>query len=520
MTGTDARVPARRTGGRALVLTLGLGAVLVSFMQTVLVPVLGVVQHELNISAGHASWLSTATLLAAAATTPAMSRLGDQYGARPALVAVLGLTLAGSVIGACAGSFPALVVARALQGTSTAVFPLAQSVLREEAPAERLPAAMGLVSGMLAFGNGIALVGAGLLTRGSNPGHQAVFWLATALTALTLVAVLVTVPRPRSVPGGRADWLGSLTLAAGLVLLLLPLSRGPVWGWGSSTTLGCLAGALVLGALWTGVERRVPQPMVDLGMLLRRPVLLANIAGLLLGYAMFSQFIGVSALAQVAPRVAGYGFGASVLQTCILFLLPAAMVSLFAGQLTGLVVRALGAGGTLAVGGASGLAGFTVLALAHERMWSVIAGTLFVGVAIGFGFAGLPAALLRAVAPERTGIANGMNSIARSIGSSIASASVVVLLTSEPASAGTTGAPAESRFVLAFVLAAVAFGLISMIGLTGLRAGQDRRARISPRNGASRRSQRPAPGSDQRPAGHQSCPLLPCAKELPCVPSR
>ncbi|MFD0786975.1 MFS transporter, partial [Micromonospora azadirachtae] len=134
-----------------LVGVLGLGAVVVSMMQTLVVPILGLIQQDLRVSTTDATWLTTATLLAAAVCAPLAGRLGDQYGARRVLLAVLALTVAGSVVAAVSSTLPWLIAARAMQGVSTAIFPLAQSVLRHGLPAGRLPAAMGAVSGALAI---------------------------------------------------------------------------------------------------------------------------------------------------------------------------------------------------------------------------------------------------------------------------------------------------------------------------------------------------------------------------------
>jgi MFS family permease len=376
--------------GRGLVFALALGTMVVSMMQTLMVPVLGTIEQDLNASAADVSWLTTATLLSAAVCTPLLSRLGDQYGRRRVMLAVLAVTVAGSVLGALADSVPLLIVGRLLQGSATAVFPLAQAVLRAELPAERLPRAMGSLSGTLAFGTGIALVGAGLLTRGDAPDYHRVFWLATAVSALSLVAIAVLVAPSRGAGGGRTDWRGAAGLTATLVLLLLPLSRGTEWGWTSQWTLGCLAAGGVAATMWVRAERSAPVPMVDMGMFVRRTVLFANLTGLLLGFAMFSQFIVVSALVQI-PASAGYGFGASVFRACVEYLLPSSLASLPAARLAGALIRRIGPRQTLAAGAATGSTGFVLLAARHGSSGPVVASGVLIGIAIAFGFAALPA---------------------------------------------------------------------------------------------------------------------------------
>ncbi|WP_095757699.1 MFS transporter [Streptomyces xinghaiensis] len=455
-----------------LVLALGPAAMVVSTMQTLVVPILPVIRDELSLTSSAASWLITATLLSAAVSTPLLGRLGDQRGKRPVLLGVLALAVAGSVLAATAGSLPVLITARVLQGASTALFPLALSVLRDELPPGRLPGAMGFVSGTLAFGSGFALVGAGLLTRGPEAGYDRVFWFAAVLSAVALAAVALAVPPSPHPAGGRTDWAGAALLATALVLFLLPVSQGNAWGWGSPRVLGCLAGAAVATAVWALVERRVREPMVDLRMLLRRPVLFTNIAGVLLGFGLFTQFIGVSYLVQTPPEIAGYGFGASVLRTSVVYLLPGATASLLAAQLGGALVRRIGARITLAAGACAGVAGFAVLALAHGTPAAVVTGGALTGIAVAFGFATLPAFIVAGVPAHQSGIANGINSISRSVGSSVASAVVTTLLAANTLPGLPPGAPAlpaETQYTLSFGLGGAAFALVVLVALAGLR---------------------------------------------------
>src|SRR5689334_4882332 len=218
----------------------------VSMMQTLVVPILGIIQNDLGTTTSGVSWVTTATLLSAAVFTPLLGRLGDQHGKKPTLVGVLVVMIAGSVLAATTTSLTWLIVGRVMQGAATAIFPLALSILREEIRPEKLHGAMALVSGTLAFGSGLALVGAGLLTRGSDPDYHRVFWLAVVLAVIALAGVLFTVPASRTTTGGRTDWLGAGTLAMLLVLLLLPVSQGHEWGWTSGRTLGSFAGAVLM----------------------------------------------------------------------------------------------------------------------------------------------------------------------------------------------------------------------------------------------------------------------------------
>ncbi|MBC2907569.1 MFS transporter [Streptomyces sp. PSKA01] len=448
---------------------------IVSMMQTLVVPILGLIQSSLGASSAEVSWVTTATLLSAAVFTPLLGRFGDQHGKKPTLIGVLAVMIVGSVLAATTDSLLWLIVGRVLQGAATAIFPLALSVLREEVPARRLPGAMALVSGTLAFGSGFALVTTGLLTRGESADYHRVFWLATGLAAVTLIAVVLLVPASRTKTGGRTDILGALTLGLFLVLLLLPISQGHEWGWTSARTLGGFAGAVLMAGVWSFTESRVREPMVDMRMFLHRPVLFSNLAGLCVGFGMFAQFLGVSYLAQMPRDVAGYGFGASVLRASVEYLLPSTIASLVASQFGGLLIRRIGPRLTLALSATMGIAGFAWLAAAHSSTPSVIGAAMAVGTAISLGYAAMPALIVAGVPPHQTGIANGINSISRSVGSSIGSALITSLLASrtiENLPAGVPPLPAESQFTLSFTLAGVAFAFVLALSLVGLKREQ------------------------------------------------
>ncbi|MGW7004782.1 MFS transporter [Streptomyces sp. NPDC054933] len=455
-----------------IVFALSLAAMVVSMMQTLPVPILGLIRNDLGTSTANVSWVTTATLLSAAVFTPLLGRFGDQHGKKPTLVAVLVVMVAGSVIAAVASSLPLLILGRVLQGAATAIFPLALSVLREEVRPQKLPGAMALVSGTLAFGSGLALVATGLLTSGAGADYRNAFWMATGFAALALLAVVFLVPATRHKTGGRTDFLGALTLGIALLLLLLPISQGHEWGWTSGRTLGTFAGAAVMTAVWVLTELKVREPLVDMRMFVHRPVLMANLAGILVGFGMFANFLGVSYLVQMPEALTGFGFDASILRASVQFLLPGAIVSLLASPIGGQLVRHRGPRYVLGMAAAFGAVGFGWLALDHAHTASVIGAGLMTGAAVSFGYAAMPAVIMASVPHHQSGIANGINSISRSTGSAIGSAIVTTILASktiEHLPAGVPPLPAESGFTLTFGIGAVAFALVAVISWLGLR---------------------------------------------------
>ncbi|MBY8878605.1 MFS transporter [Actinacidiphila acidipaludis] len=459
-------------GTTATVFALSLAAMVVSMMQTIVVPILGLIQTSLHTTAANASWVTTATLLSAAVFTPLLGRFGDQHGKKPTLIGVLVVLIAGTVLAATTHSLLWLIVGRVLQGAATAIFPLALSILREEVEPRKLPGAMAVASGAFAFGSGIALVATGLLTSGAHPDYRSAFWLATGMAVLVLVAVVTLVPATRHKTGGRTDVLGTLTLAATLVLLLLPITQGHEWGWSSGRTIGTFAGSVVMAAVWVLVERKVREPLVDMRMFVHRPVLFANLAGLLVGFGAFVLFIGVSYLAQMPSAIVGYGFDASVLRASVEYLLPSTLVSLIAAPVGGQLVRRHGPRAVLVLAALAGAAGFGWLVADHGHSFSVIGSGALVGVAIAFGYAAMPAIIVGSVPHHQTGIANGINSISRSTGSAIGSAVVTTVLASKTVPQlppGVPALPAQSQYTLSFAIAGVALALVAVVAWLGLR---------------------------------------------------
>lgn len=445
--------PARRA---ALLPVLGLGAVVVSCMQALVVPAVGAIAAGLSLSAATATWAVTANLLACAVLTPVLGRLGDLHGRRRLMLWAIGACLAGSLLAALTSSFALLLCARVLQGASGAVFPLAIGIVRDEREGPAVTRTTAVVSGMLSLGAGVGLVVCGVLTLDGADYHR-VFWFGAAISAVTLAGIWWAIPA-RPAPGGSRglDVPGALLLAAGLLLVLLALTETPSWGVWSARTVGAFLAGIAVLAAWLAWERRAPAPLVDPVMLARRPVLITNLAGLFVGLANFTCFLGVTRLAQ-APAD-GPGFGASVLQTTLVFLLPGAIGSALAAQLGGELVHRLGARHTLAGAGMLGAVGFAGLATLPAEGWVVVVWTVAILSSVSIAYAAMPVLLMAATPPRDTAVANSMNSIARWIGGAVGSALVISVL----------AAATSAAFTAVFLLAGLGCAASVLLVLRGL----------------------------------------------------
>ncbi|VEG41010.1 arabinose efflux permease family protein [Mycolicibacterium flavescens] len=454
MVGTGAaQSPAigRERSPRVLVAGLSIVVLTVAVLQTAVVPVLGIIADQLDASIVGVSWAVTANLLAAVAATPLLGRLADLHSKHRVLLGVLVVVLAGSLLAAVTSSLELLIVARVLQAASFALYPISIAILREELPPDRLMSAMAVLSGTLGFGGGTGLVVVGLLMTG-DAGYHRVFWLTTAFTVVVIAIVLLVVPRrPRHV-AGSIDWLGAVGLAVGLSALLLAISQGQTWGWASPATVGCVLGAVAVLAGWWWWERHINRPLVSTAMLTRRPILLTNVATIFVGMGLYFAFLGLTLFVQIPREAAGYGFGATVLEASVVYLLPGAFTGFIVALVSGRFIDRFGARPVLLVAAVAGIAGFLFVALVHSHTWQIIVASILANAYISLGYGALPALVVSEVDAGETGVATSMNAIARTIGSSIAAAVVAMLLSR---SVPGTGVPMENSFFAIFLGGAI-----------------------------------------------------------------
>jgi predicted MFS family arabinose efflux permease len=270
------------------------------------------------------------------------------------------------------------------------------------------------------------------------------------------------------------DWLGAGILGAGLVLLLLPISQGHAWGWGSARTIGSFVAAALVLTGWILVERRIEQPLARPSLLGRRAVMMPNVAAFFIGFGLFTAFLTITTFAEAPEEITGYGFSASVLSASAIYLLPGGVIGILLAPVIGAFVQRAGGYRALLVGSVVGVVGFAGMALFHAEPWEFILFGTLTQLTVTIGFSALPALLVQAVEPADTGVANSVNSIARSVGSAVASALVVTLLSSNIDVA--TKLPKESAFDLILGLGAAAFVINLVISLMGM-SGQKRARR-------------------------------------------
>lgn len=456
--------PATGTSGppraNTVVAVLAFAGIVVSLMQTLVIPLIPRLPSLLDASASDTTWAITATLLAAAVATPVIGRLGDMYGKRRMLLISLALLVTGSVVGALSDTLTPMVVGRTLQGLAAGVIPLGISIMRDELPAERLGAATALMSASLGVGGALGLPAAALLAERAD--WHMLFWTAAGFGVLATVLVARLVPESAVRSGGRFDVAGAAGLSIALVCLLLAISKGAAWGWTSGLTLGLfLASALTL-ALWGRWELRSARPLVDLRTTARRQVLLTNLASAVFGFAMFAMSLLMPQVIQL-PKATGYGLGETML-TVGLVMAPSGLVMMAMAPLSARISKNQGPKVTLMIGALVVASGYGLNIALMSAIWHLVLVSCVIGAGIGLAYGAMPALVMAAVPVSETAAANSLNTLMRSIGTSISSAVAGVVLAEMTITLGSTTLPAQSGFrvvmavgagaaLLAFVLA-------------------------------------------------------------------
>ena len=444
---------------RLLVGTLSFVVLIVAILQTSVVPVLGAIATQLNEPPVSVSWAVTANLLAAATATPLAGRLADLRNKKRVLLGVLTLVLAGSLLAAATSSLPLLIVGRVLQALAYSLFPVAVSIIRDELPPEWLVRSIAAISAMLGFGGGFGLVITGLLMTDGASYHR-VFWFGTIVTAMALVAAWVVVPNRHQYVPAHIDWVGAAALASGLTALLLAITQGSRWGWTSIPILLSAAIGIAVMVWWWSWCQRCASPLVRVALLKRPPILLGNIATLLVGMGLYFSFLGTTGFVE-APVGSGYGFTASVLDASVQFLLPGALAAAVTALLAGRYIERFGPRLVIAVGASVGAVGFTALMIWHTHPWQIVLAGLLTNAYISLGYGALPVLVLQSgVAEDETGIATSLNAIFRKVGSAIAAALFAGL--EKPAADGHIP---ESAFIAIFALGAVTALMVLLLAL-------------------------------------------------------
>jgi EmrB/QacA subfamily drug resistance transporter len=428
------------------------------------------IREDLGFSETSLAWVVNAYLLTYGGFLLLGGRLGDLFGHRKLFLAGIALfTLASLACGLSTTQWM-LVTARTVQGVGGAVasavsLSLMMTLFTE--PAERAKA-MGLFGFVAAGGGSIGVLLGGVLT--DLISWHWIFLVNVPIGVLVCLLSLRLLPRERaSAMSGRLDVAGALTVTAALMLAVYAIVNGNQNGWTSAETLGLLGGAVVLLALFLGIESRVQSPLVPLGLFRLRNLRVSNLVGVLWAAAMFAWFF-LSAL--YLQLVLGY----SPLQVGLAFLPSNLIMGAFSIGLSAKLVMRFGFRKPLAIGlllAAAGLALFVRAPVDGTFLVDVLPSMILLGVGAGMAFNPVLLAAMSDVEPSEAGLASGLVNTSFLMGGALGLAVLASVASSRSHTLRLGGAGELSALTggyhIAFLVGAAFAAAAAVIGGTLLR---------------------------------------------------
>ncbi|TSD45050.1 MFS transporter [Rhodococcus sp. KBS0724] len=424
-------------------------AVFQAVLQTVIVPLLPELPHFTGASRTAVSWLVTVTLLVGAVVTPIFGRLADMFGKKKMLLVAFFLMTLGSLLCAVSSNISVLIFARALQGAGAAVIPIGISLLRDELPRNKVNGAVAMMSSTLGVGTALGIPFSAMIAQYSN--WHVLFWITTAIGLSVTLAAVLFIRESEASPTGRFDGVGAVGLSAALVLLLVPMTQGSSWGWASGSVISMLSASAVLFTLWVFQQRRNVNPLVDVRALVKRAVLIPHIAALLVGFAFFGNTLITTQLLQ-GTKGPGAGYGLTIISAA-LCQIPASVAMVLFSPVAVRITDRFGSRTAMLTGAAFLAGGYGIHAVAGKPLWGVVVALGITAIGTAIVYSTLSLLILVAVPRQRLAAANGVNSLLRTSGSTLCSATVATILAAFVV-AGSEHSTSWAGFAVAYLVCA------------------------------------------------------------------
>ncbi len=433
---------------------------IVMYVEGMLTPSLPTIQTDFGVGISEASLILSVYLVTGVALSPIAGKLGDVYGKKRVLSVVLGIYAVAVSVTGFSPTFEFMVASRAVQGVGLTVFPLVLSLVREEFPREMVPRAQGILSGLFGAGFAVSLPLGAFVSNAYGwrfTYHSAI----PVVVGITIAALVLLRESPYRRPEAFIDYAGAGTLAVSLGLVVLGLSQGPSWGWSSVRVLlllGVGAGLLLpIAAIELYHHRRGREVILDVPLLRRRNVLVANAIVLVSGLGMFLAF---QALTYRFREPTPVGFGYDIFHTGLSFVAFAVPMLIFA-PLASVFISRFGAKPLTIVGCAVGAVGFYLGSLA-DTVPAMLEAMIVIGAGLAVMNSSVINLLVLTVEPREMGLATSLNAVFRNVGSSLGAPIAGTLLSTYTIAGGTLPGPTAFRdsFLIAAVAAIVAAAIV------------------------------------------------------------
>jgi len=397
-----------------VLLNLASIALLINYVETMVIPALPTIQNEFSTTASIAAWITSAFIIVGAIIPPIFGKLGDLYGKKKMyLISMIFYIIAVGIAGFSSNIY-VLITARAIQGIGFAMFPIGLAIITDIFPKERVATAQGIISGMLGIGTALGLIIGSYIDQ--YLGWRYAFHIAFILSIIAVLISNFIIKESEIRTKGKIDYIGASALMAGASLILIYLTEGPYLGWISSEEILLIILGLSLTIFFFYYESRSKtEPIINISLLKIRNFMVANVVGILSGVALFLMFFMVIYYSQL-PKP--YGLGLDIVSAG-LTLAPATVVQLVVGPIIGRLTTRIGPKPILIFGSLISILGFYLLMINRAGPYEVTEDL----VVSGSGIISLIIPIINMVAvsvpKEYITVSLGMNTLIRNIGGSI-----------------------------------------------------------------------------------------------------
>lgn len=462
---------ARKVSFFWLVIALGLAELTCSLESGMIYVVISPLHREYDPAL--VGWLITAFTLMSAVSAALCGRLGDLFGRRRVMVAMLCVALAGSLLSAVSPNIYLVIAGRALQGASTAILPLAFGILRENCTPAQTTKGVAIMGGVYSVGSGLGLVLGGFIID-NFPWHW-IFACSALASLIALVFALRFIPKsPIRFDGGKLDVMGGVLFAPGIALILLGMTFAASSSWLDPLPVSMVVGGFVIMSVWVRHELRQTNPLIDVRLLKDPRIMFANLCMFFTAVGPMLFPIIVMPLLQ-QPVWTGVGFGVAA-TFAALIKLPANVSSGLAVVLAGQLSTRFGTRPVLAVSaGFLALGWFSMILFKGSLIFVAVAMLVCLAPAVAVLFSMIPRLVMAAAPDDRTSEATGLTQVVRAVGQATASQVLAFLLaTSVVTAPGMAGAfPDATGFSRTFIYMG-GFAVLAMITLLALGRWQKR----------------------------------------------
>jgi EmrB/QacA subfamily drug resistance transporter len=418
------------------------------------------IKTDLGFSQEDLQWVMSAYALVFGGLLLLGGRSADLLGRRRVFLAGVIVFTVASLFAGLAWSESSLIGARALQGLGAAIIsPAALSILSttfDEGRERNI--ALGVWGAVGGFGAAAGVLMGGILTDALS--WEWIFFVNVPVGVAAFLLAPMLLAESRDARVKTFDVGGAVLVTGGLSALVYAITQAGQDGWLAGETVGFFALALVLLVGFVAWERRQAEPLMRFGILRTRTVSGANVAGFILGTAMFSMFLMLTLYMQ---QVLGF----SAMRTGLAYLAVAGTAIVWSAVAAQLVTR-IGVKPVLVVGMSSltaGLLYFTQVSVDGSYLTDLLPGFLLTGLGIGFAFVPISIAALAGVRNSEAGLASGLFNTSQQIGGALGIAALSTIASSQTDSAVAAGSALPVALVDGFTAAFAAGAGIAALGI-------------------------------------------------------